>query len=150
MSNWWGNKLGAPAPRQDYAPQQQRSPQDYLAQQQQQQQAAPQQPQQYEPPDPGDPHGHQKGMWNWQGNPRGGLGETISTGNCPNCNSNKYFSRRDTGGVTTSNGVVYPSPECFECGYPRIQGSLGTPAAMGSGVEAARQPGSSAPGGSFN
>ena len=139
MSSWWGNKLGTPTqrPQQNPVPQQ-RSPQDYLAQHQQQQVQAPQQP--YTPPDPGDPYGHQKGIWNWQGNLKGGLGETLSTGACPECGSNQYFSRAGSGGVTTPNGVVYPAPECFECGYPRLQGNLGVPVSVQGQVMSSRQP----------
>lgn len=76
-------------------------------------------------------HGNQK--YDHQGNPMGGAAESQASGNCPHCGSVQYFSRHNgespgsSAGVTTANGVVYPAPECFECGYPRIQGNLAAP-----------------------
>lgn len=57
----------------------------------------------------------------WQG--KEGAQETARTGNCPECGSTLYFSR-SSGKVTTAHGVVTPAPECFECGYPRQQGTI--------------------------
>lgn len=71
-------------------------------------------------------------IWQWGGNPRGGAGETATTGDCPNCGSPRFFSKRQ-GGVTTANGVVYPNPECMDCGYPREQGQLGVASAIIAG-----------------
>jgi hypothetical protein len=144
-SNWWGNKLGAAPTARPQAPVPglQRTADQYLAQQQQQVVQQPQQP--YTPPDPGDPHGHQRNIWSWSGNPRGGQGETATTGSCPNCFSTNYFSRRSDS-ITTQNGVMAPSPSCFECGYPRIQGNLGMPASVESGVQNSRQAPNAVPG----
>lgn len=123
-------------------------------------QAGPGQTQQaYQPPAPGDPYGHKDHLFEWAGNPKGGAGETASVGNCPNCDSPRFFSRRNSegggltgGGVTTQNGVVYPAPECFECGYPRLQGVLASsmPAQAASGpVHAAQQGKAAVPPGSL-
>lgn len=166
MSSWWEKKLSGstparppmrpmPAPRVDPSnfPQgvgqdHDRALQDYLRRQ-------PQPPVQedydnYQPPDPGDPHGYHKNMWRWQGNPRGGAGD--SAGVCPNCGSPRYFSRQrsdlGSGGVMTTAGVVYPAPECFECGYPKLQGSIGI-ASSGGSAKPARQGTAPAPPGSL-
>jgi hypothetical protein len=133
MSNWWGNKLTgaptaparpaaydpAPRPPQGYQP-----PAPFGGQQQPQAPAPP--PQSYAPPDPGDPNGHLRNVWNYQGNPRGGAGETATLGSCPDCGSARFFSRTNAGGVMNANTgmTVYPSPECADCGYPNQQGVL--------------------------
>ena len=142
---WWDQKLQIPpGQRQAYAPPspQYQPQQGYQQPAQQQPPPAPaEDPAQYEPPTPGDPHGYHTGtakkMWAWKGNPQGGARETEVTGNCPSCGSPRFFSRSGAG-VTTRNGVVQPSPECFECGYPRQQGDYGAPSAVAS-AGAARQ-----------
>jgi hypothetical protein len=163
----WGKKLGGqqPAPQPTRAPSpygpgvlprgmgvdhgrvidhymDQRQPQQAPYQPQQSQQF---QPPQYKPPDPKDPNGHMDNVWNYQGNFRGGAAETANLGNCPNCQSPRFFSRQNGGSaVTTDHGVFYPAPECIDCGYPKEQGVLATAGAgrVGSaqiarGVEAA-------------
>lgn len=123
--NWWDKKLGTPASRP--AVHQQTSYQGYdprlLPGRQ------PPVPQ-YQPPPEGevvtDPnHEFHIGdvLGQWRGNVEGGLGETQTTGDCPGCGSTRFFSRR-VGGVTTKNGVIYPRPECMDCGYPNEQGTL--------------------------
>lgn len=91
-------------------------------------------------------------LWKWRGNPRGGARDTAQLGNCPNCHGTRYFSRvgpDGSGRVTRSDGVTMdPAPECFECGYPRNQGSLGVPAGSG-GALPARQAESAPPQGSI-
>lgn len=86
-------------------------------------------------------------IWHWQGDPRGGAGETATLGPCPHCGSNNYFSRSSGMGnvVNTQTGaMVPPTPECFECGYPRLQGQLGTATVTGP-AHAARQGAAPAP-----
>lgn len=151
MGNWWADKVGTarPTPQQrpyDPAPRQQSYQAPPPVGTPQQVAQPPQAPQQ--PSSPGDPNGHINNLWGWQGNPNGGLGESMTTGRCPNCNSDRFFSRKTSGGVTTSAGVVYPSPECFECGYPRIQGTLAASAPM-QGELSARQSAAPAPLGSL-
>jgi hypothetical protein len=69
----------------------------------------------------------------WKGDPRAGLSENST---CPACGSFRYF-QRTRGAVTTQHGVVYPRPECFECGYPTEQGALGISASTtGSSIQA--------------
>lgn len=151
MSNWWGNKLNAPAapaapPVYDPsyrqapppAPGGYQPPQPFGAPPQQQQQYE-QPPQPYTPPDPGDPNGHLKRVWEYRGNPRGGAGDTMTLGDCPSCGSARYMSRSNTGGVMNSNTgqTVYPSPECADCGYPNQQGALaGSASATGPAMRA--------------
>ena len=114
-------------------------PPPYGYQQQQQQQAPPPVEEDYRPPDPGDPNGHLRNVWKWQGNPRGGAGETARTGNCPSCGSPRYFSLQtpETGKMDREGRMVYPSPECSDCGYPKQQGALA--ASTVSGQAPARQ-----------
>lgn len=86
-------------------------------------------------------------IWHWQGDMRGGAGETAMLGPCPHCGSNNYFSRSSgMGNVvnTTTGQMVPPTPECFECGYPRLQGALGTAHIEGPAM-AARQGAAPAP-----
>lgn len=66
-------------------------------------------------------------IWHWQGNPQGGAKDSATLGNCPHCGSTNYFSRAAGGAVvnTSTGQMVAPTPECFECGYPRQQGALG-------------------------
>jgi len=148
-SNWWGQRLGvAPARREapgtpTYVAGQPYPPPPVGA-------TAPPAP--MGPGGPGstdvhDPSGHHARIWEWQGNPRGGAGETAVTGNCPNCGSPRYFSKRGSGGVSTAAGVVYPAAECFECGYPRIQGTLSGPVSAQGPAHVARQGSSPAPSG---
>jgi hypothetical protein len=157
MGNWWADKLGAtpaaPAPREfgqqlpqavhhyaerigapvaDPLPAQQQLPIDN-----------------YEPPEPGDPYAHRKNIWKWRGNLQGGAKETAVLGNCPACGSARYFSRQcPETAKTTQNGTFYPAPECFECGYPRQQGTLST-STITAGATVARQAEAQAPPGSL-
>jgi len=140
MGNWWGSKLGNPGPAAPrelpytrpapvrgpgpvYPPQPVGSPM----------QEAPQ-----GLTEPYDPSRFHEQIWQWGGSMRGGAGETARTGNCPNCGSPRYFSRAGAWPVTTATGVVQPGPECFECGYPRIQGALSGAQPTGA-VHQARQ-----------
>jgi hypothetical protein len=96
-----------------------------------------------EPVDPGptiNEHGEisvTENIGRWKGS-REGLKETAT---CPSCGSIRYFSRQSaqTGKVSASGQTVYPAPECFECGYPREQGSLGAVAKVVGGGNASRQ-----------
>lgn len=153
MGDWWGEKLrgNQPAPqRQSFGAPIVQS-QQFYPQQPQPQPGPPQPapgPESYVPPEPGDPYGYHKTMWQWQGNPNGGAGETQKVGNCPSCGSSRFFSRQSPEtGITTANGTVYPSPECAECGYPRQQGALGVSAkAVGNAIPARQGESLSPPG----
>jgi hypothetical protein len=146
MSRWWADKIGAPGPgvpRRPAAPLTGTplpppygvTPGGFPAPQEQ----PPPMPEMYEAPDPTDPHGHHRNWFRWRGNPKGGARETQITGNCPQCNSVRYFSRAGAG-VTTSNGVVQPRPECFDCGYPNQQGEIsGAIVTVQGGARPARQ-----------
>lgn len=136
MSSWWANKLGTSQtpPRQSpFAP----APQQTVAapvwpQQPQQQPPAPQEefvPNEQNPTKVSEV----LPIWQWKGNPRGAAGDV--TGNCPGCGSPRFFSRR-SGAITTANGVVYPAPECADCGYPRDQGEIGIPSQVLDGGKA--------------
>lgn len=144
MSDWWAKKLGTPAPprQQPAAPYTQNNlPQgmgldhgrvidDYLDRRnapQQQQQAqhqaapAPGQPDGIyteEVPDLVDPESGKLNWRRWGGDMRAGAGDTVALGNCPECGSNQYLSRKK-GSVfnVNTNQTVYPDPECFACGY---------------------------------
>jgi hypothetical protein len=127
MSDWWSKKLGVPQqpppPRPDprMVPQYAQPPQ-YQQQQYQQPQGYPQQ----QPPVPVTPDGKinvMDAVSTWQGDPNGAAGNNV--GPCPNCGSEKYMAS-SRGAVTTQNGVVYPSPDCFECGWPRLQQGSGS------------------------
>lgn len=50
---------------------------------------------------------------------------------CPNCGSPHYFSRRNTGGVTTQRGMAAPAPQCYACNY-NGRFSQGDPAVWGA------------------
>lgn len=60
---------------------------------------------------------------------------------CPSCGSFRFMSRQspETGKITSSGQTVYPAPECFECGYPKHQGSLGAAAKPIGGSSPSRQ-----------
>ena len=90
----------------------------------------------------GDPHNYHRRMWGWRGDAkRGGARETAITGNCPDCDSPRFFSRSGNSVINTNTGLsASPRPECFECGYPHAQGSLPVTAA---GIPVKRLPGSS-------
>ena len=78
-------------------------------------------------------------IWQWQGDQRGGAGETVRTGACPACHSNNYFSRSSGSVINVNSGQsAAPAPECFDCGYPREQGGLGSAHVEGPAM-AARQ-----------
>lgn len=49
----------------------------------------------------------------WQG----GEGTRRETSNCPNCGSNLYFSRSNTGTTVSISGMATPAPRCYSCGY---------------------------------
>lgn len=138
MNNWWANKLAptAPPPQRAYDPSP-RQPAQVNFPQPQYRQPAPPEEQEWQP-NTQDPSkvGEVLPIWHWKGNPRGGAAETQG---CPACGSPRFFSRQQTGGVSTSQGVVYPRPECFECGYPNEQGTLGVPASVTAGAIQARQ-----------
>ena len=65
--------------------------------------------------------------------------ESNDGSNCPSCGSVRYIANKKGGGVTTSNGIVYPRGECPECGYPVEQGTLGAPIQAGGGPSPSRQ-----------
>jgi len=50
----------------------------------------------------------------WKGGE--GARETRTTGHCPNCGSNNYFSRSADKKMTAS-GMMAPAPHCFACGH---------------------------------
>ena len=39
------------------------------------------------------------------------------TQSCPNCGSNLFFSRSNTGSMPTEWGMATPPPRCYSCGY---------------------------------
>ncbi len=139
--NWWANKLGT-APRP--AP---RSPQY---------EPAPRTPTGFQPPAP---FGSQQQQYDYQPeqqtpvNEKGeveagyamrawqGTQAAQDGGTCPACGSFRFMSRMgpETGKINSQGQMVYPSPECFECGYPKNQGSLGAAAKPIGGAAPARQ-----------
>ena len=155
MSNWWANKIataprpasplpgppmgGNPYPPAPFQP----APQ------------APQHPVETYDPDPTTMAGLFRNkfgmsMWDWQGNPRGGAGETQRVGSCPACGSPRYFSKSGQTVTNSNTGVVAtPRPECMECGYPNEQGALGVPVASQGPVRAARGAEAPVPGGTI-
>jgi hypothetical protein len=62
---------------------------------------------------------------NWRGDPMGGAKDSAVLGNCPACGSPRYLSRSSEAKMMANGTMANPMPECFECGYPRQQGSLG-------------------------
>lgn len=82
--------------------------------------APPQQPPMVVPLEEGveDPEGQMDmstAITRWRGNPKGGAGERQS---CPRCGGSHYFSRKQSGTVTKTDGTrVTPSPLCADCGY---------------------------------
>lgn len=152
---WWANKVGAPAQRQapqrpPVAPPQGGYP---VAPPTQYQQQAPPQEQQEFAPNTTDPTkvSDVLPIWQWQGNERGGLGESRKVGNCPSCNSPRFFSRANGAGVLNHNTgqTYYPQPECADCGYPREQGSLGVASSTVGASLPARQGAAPAPPGAI-
>lgn len=153
MSNWWANKVGtAPRPTQPLPG----PPTGGNPYPQAPFQPAPPPPQHpvetYEPPDQTDPHNHHRNIWRWQGNQRGGAGETKRTGNCPACGSARFFSRAGNTVTNTNTGLVAaPRAICEDCGYPLEQ--MGSGAGSGAKVvgrpRMARQDEAEAPTGSL-
>jgi hypothetical protein len=79
-------------------------------------------------------------MRSWRGDPMGGAKETDTLGSCPQCGSPRFFSRSSEAKYSQSVGaMVSPTPECFECGYPRQQGTLGVGAKTIGAAAPARQ-----------
>jgi len=78
-------------------------------------------------------------MRSWRGDPSGGARETATLGNCPQCHSPRYFSRSQEAKMMANGQMAVPIPECFECGYPRQQGTLGIGAKTQGAVRGARQ-----------
>lgn len=154
MGSWWANKLGtAPA-----GPAQSTLLPRGVGVQPQQPPMVPQYPGQAPQPYPGqqqqyyqptaeelgyDPNVHTPAgvaMRSWQGDPLGGAKETATVGSCPQCGSPRFFSRSSEKKFSQSTGtMVSPTPECFECGYPRQQGTLGIGAKTQGAAKAARQ-----------
>lgn len=140
MTNWWANKLGAPAA----AP---RAPQYEV----------PRAPTGFQPPPPfGAPPGYQQPAApeappvNAAGEVEAGYAIRAWSGtrdaqadqaSCPSCGSFRFMSRQspETAKITSSGQTVYPAPECFECGYPKHQGSLGAAAKPIGGTAPSRQ-----------
>lgn len=155
--SYWGKKLGAPPPppppQPRYAPNDlprgmgqdiQRAVNDYVARLPGTQYAPQvQQPQQQWQPKSAAENPKDVAdvlpIWHWQGDQRAGAGETAKMGACPNCGSNNYFSRSTGSVINTQSGQsAAPAPECFECGFPRQQGALGSAHIEGPSM-AARQ-----------
>lgn len=61
----------------------------------------------------------------WQG----GEATRRETGRCPQCGSDLYFSRTNTGGIASSAGMSTPAPRCYECGYTEGRQMQGLPPA---------------------
>jgi hypothetical protein len=51
------------------------------------------------------------GLW------QGGQGTKTETSLCPNCGSDLFFSRSNSGSVISQNGMATPAPRCYSCGY---------------------------------
>jgi hypothetical protein len=132
--NAWGQPQGGLQPQQFQQPQQQQPAQEFV-------------------PNTTDPTKMSEVLpiWQWQGNVKGGLGESMTTGDCPACGSARFFSRTNGGGVMNANtGVTYyPKPECADCGYPNEQGSLGVSAQATGSALPSRQGAAPAPPGAI-
>jgi hypothetical protein len=131
MTNWWASKLGAPTQRREPLP---GPPQG----------GTPYQPvpagspppdrdrfeRQFQPGTVADDLNNRYGRsWqDWEG--KQGARETQTTGNCPECGSHLYFSRRE-GAVTTERGMMAPRAECWSCGYPNTQGAVSVSSTTG-------------------
>lgn len=154
---WWDDKLNggnqAPLRPSPYAapPQPVQPPQAPAGYYPPQPFGAPNQQQGYLPPQPPQPQpfvpntvdptkvGEVLPIWHWQGNQNGGAGETATVGNCPDCGSTRYFSRRNAGRMNKDGVMVAPAPECFECGYPRQQGNIDVSATVVGAARGSRQ-----------
>jgi hypothetical protein len=170
MGSFWGEKLGTappPPPRQvfnpNYVPRgmgsddqsMQRAVNDYVSR-------LPGQQMNPQPPPPAAMQGAQwqanstnpthvsdvLPIWQWQG--KEGAAETARIGVCPHCGSTNYFSRSSGTVINTNSGTsAAPAPECFECGYPRTQGVLGSAHIEGPSLAARQGSSPSAPMGSI-
>jgi hypothetical protein len=61
----------------------------------------------------------------WQG----GEASKKELQTCPNCGSNLYFSRSNSGGMVAQSGVVNAAPRCYECGFMPGRQMQGVPPA---------------------
>jgi hypothetical protein len=159
-ANWWAKKLGAPSPPPPVNPnlptglgfQRPQSVQHYIDQRGGPL-ASPAAPTAEWHQNLQDPTKMSEVLpiWHWQGNPRGGAGETARTGNCPGCGSPRYFSLQtpETGKMNREGQMVYPTPECADCGYPKQQGSLAAGVRSSGAAVVARQAEAPAPVGSI-
>jgi hypothetical protein len=60
---------------------------------------------------------------------RGGEAMRTETQRCPNCASDLYFSRTNTGGQPSQSGMATPAPRCYACGYTQGRSLQGMPPA---------------------
>lgn len=132
---WWDKKIGpavqAPRPNPNlprgvgYQPQQPQYAPQY----------APQQPLTAEElgydPNTQVPAGEAMRRW-------GGTKQAQAEGSCPECGSPRFFSRAQ-GAKMGPGGMAAPAPECFDCGYPRQQGSVDSVVKVVGGSNASRQ-----------
>ncbi len=61
----------------------------------------------------------------WQGSQAAREG----TGMCPNCGSDLFFSRSNTGTVMSDRGMAAPAPRCYACGFTPGREMQGAPPA---------------------
>jgi hypothetical protein len=107
MSDWWAKRLNVqPQPDQattNYQPPQQQRPI-------------------YQPQQPQAPTTIMEGVAAWQG----GEGK-AEVGNCPQCGSDLYFSRRNAGSTYGPGGMATTAPRCFACGFTQGRMAQGQP-----------------------
>lgn len=61
----------------------------------------------------------------WQG----GDASRQEAMDCPNCGSNLFFSRGNTGNVMSPRGMAQPAPRCYSCGFSPGREMQGEPPA---------------------
>jgi hypothetical protein len=61
----------------------------------------------------------------WQG----GEASRTETQRCPQCGSDHYFSRSNSGATVTTSGMAAPAPRCYDCGYTAGRPMQGLPPA---------------------
>ena len=103
MSDWWAKKLGnQPPARQPLPPLAPPAP------------PAPRwQPETPQPPAQITDENALDAAFTW----KGGEGTRTETTPCPQCGSDLYFSRANSGGMVTPRGMAAPAPRCYSCGF---------------------------------
>lgn len=117
-TSWWEKKLGVPQQRQPSHPPAAPSPPPHLPQMKPQVQQQSTQVNLTE-------DNFVDAAQTWQG------GEALrrETQSCPNCGSSLFFSRSNSGGMVSTNGMVTAAPRCYECGFMPGREMQGVPPA---------------------